>query len=170
MVTINHHKEMAKLSKHEAIGVSTVLVVTFAFLFFGNYIFNKAESVTDKKVTEDATVVGEVFGSPNLEVKDLAAGSGAEVKNGDTVSVHYVGMLTDRSKFDSSYDRGEPISFTVGSGQLIRGFDTGVVGMQVGGKRQLTIPPELGYGAAAAGAIPANSTLIFEVELVKIEN
>lgn len=159
---------MAKLSKHEAIGVGTALVVTFVVLFFGNHIFNRAVPATGTKVVEGAAV-GEVFDSPSLEIKDLVSGSGTAVKNGDTVSVHYIGTFTDGSKFDSSYDRGEPISFAVGSGQLIRGFDAGVVGMQVGGKRQLTIPPELGYGAEAAGAIPANSTLVFEVELVSIQ-
>ncbi|MDO8483293.1 MAG: FKBP-type peptidyl-prolyl cis-trans isomerase [bacterium] len=98
----------------------------------------------------------------------MQLGVGDSVKNGDTISVHYLGKLMDGTKFDSSYDRGEPISFTVGSGALIKGFDSGVVGMQVGGKRKLTIPSELAYGAQGSGVIPPNSTIVFEVELVKI--
>ena len=161
---------MAKLSKHEAIGVGTALIVTFAVLFFGNYIFNKASAPADNENTIQAVAAGEASDSEGLLTEDMTLGSGGAVKSGDTISVHYIGRLTDGTKFDSSYDRGEPITFTVGSGGIIKGFDSGVVGMQVGGKRKLTIPPELGYGAQESGAIPANSTIIFEVELVKIGN
>ncbi len=161
---------MAQLSKHEAIGVGTALLVTFAVLFLGNHIFNKASAPVEKTATAQSAAAGEFSDSPVLGVEDITLGNGVPVKSGDTVSVHYIGMLSDGKKFDSSYDRGEPIIFTVGSGQLIKGFDNGVVGMQVGGKRKLTIPPEFGYGAQAVGSIPANSTIIFEVELVKIGN
>ena len=103
------------------------------------------------------------------EIKDTQTGEGPEAKAGDTVDVHYVGTLTDGKKFDSSRDRGRPFSFTLGKGQVIRGWDVGVAGMQVGGKRVLTIPPEEGYGArGAGGVIPPNATLVFEVELMGI--
>ena len=104
-----------------------------------------------------------------LEVQELAAGSGAAAAAGNTVHVHYTGWLTDGKKFDSSHDRGETFKFKLGAGQVIKGWDQGVAGMQPGGKRKLTIPPELGYGARGfPGAIPPNATLVFEVELVKI--
>lgn len=105
----------------------------------------------------------------NLKIEDLTVGTGAEAKSGNTVQVNYVGTLTDGTKFDSSYDRNQPFEFSLGAGQVIQGWDQGVAGMKVGGKRKLTIPPSLGYGAQAVGTIPANSTLIFEVELVTVK-
>ncbi|MCB9539774.1 MAG: FKBP-type peptidyl-prolyl cis-trans isomerase [Myxococcales bacterium] len=105
----------------------------------------------------------------SLKIEDLTVGSGAEAKAGDTVAVHYTGWLTNGTKFDSSKDRGRPFSFPLGAGRVIRGWDEGVAGMKVGGHRKLTIPPELGYGAAgAAGVIPPHATLVFEVELLEI--
>jgi FKBP-type peptidyl-prolyl cis-trans isomerase FkpA len=104
-----------------------------------------------------------------LQSEDLRAGQGAEAQSGKTVSVHYTGTLTDGKKFDSSRDHGRPFTFTLGGGQVIKGWDQGVVGMRVGGIRKLTIPPELGYGERGfPGAIPPNSTLIFEVELLDV--
>ncbi len=104
-----------------------------------------------------------------LKSEDLTAGTGAEAVAGKNVSVHYTGTLTDGSKFDSSHDRGEPFRFRLGAGQVIQGWDQGVVGMKVGGKRRLTIPPELGYGARGfPPVIPPNSTLVFEVELLGV--
>ena len=110
-------------------------------------------------------------GAGELVIEDLAAGSGATAGNGDVVKVHYTGWLTDGTKFDSSLDRGQPFAFRLGDGRVIQGWEQGVAGMQVGGKRRLTIPPELAYGDrdVGGGLIPANSTLIFEVELVGIE-
>lgn len=106
-----------------------------------------------------------------LKIEVLKEGSGDRVtKKGDTISVHYVGTLTDGTKFDSSVDRGEPFSFTVGAGQVIRGWDEGLLGMKVGEKRKLTIPSEMGYGSRGAGAfIPPNATLVFETELMDIK-
>lgn len=111
----------------------------------------------------------EVVSASGLKHVDLAAGSGDEAGAGKTVEVHYTGWLENGRKFDSSVDRGTPFSFKLGAGQVIRGWDEGVAGMKVGGKRRLTIPPELGYGArGAGGVIPPNAVLIFEVELLKV--
>ncbi|MCK5092945.1 MAG: FKBP-type peptidyl-prolyl cis-trans isomerase [Gammaproteobacteria bacterium] len=105
-----------------------------------------------------------------LKYIDLETGDGAEATGpGQTVIVHYTGWLEDGTKFDSSMDRDDPFSFPLGVGFVIKGWDEGVVGMKVGGKRKLTIPPEIGYGATGAGgAIPPNATLVFEVELLEI--
>lgn len=105
-----------------------------------------------------------------LKVEDLVVGTGAEAVSGKRVTVNYSGTLIDGTKFDSSYDRGTPFSFNLGAGEVIKGWDLGVAGMKVGGKRKLTIPPQFGYGASGAGSIiPPNATLIFEVELLKVE-
>ena len=104
-----------------------------------------------------------------LKYEDLVEGAGATAANGHQVSVHYTGWLVDGTKFDSSVDRGQPFGFALGRGSVIRGWDEGVAGMKVGGKRKLTIPPQLGYGTrGAGGVIPPNATLVFEVELLGI--
>ena len=109
-------------------------------------------------------------GAGFLEIEDLQVGEGIEVANGDQVTVHYTGWLIDGTKFDSSLDRGKPFTFELGARQVIQGWDRGVRGMQVGGIRKLTIPPELAYGdrAVGGGLIPANSTLVFEIKLLEI--
>jgi FKBP-type peptidyl-prolyl cis-trans isomerase FkpA len=112
----------------------------------------------------------------SLQIEDTVVGSGAEARAGQNVRVHYTGWLHDPTaanmrgrKFDSSKDRGQPFSFGLGQGQVIRGWDEGVQGMKVGGIRVLTIPPEMGYGArGAGGVIPPNATLVFEVELLGV--
>ena len=104
-----------------------------------------------------------------LKIEDLEVGQGAEAKAGDRVTVHYVGTLTDGSKFDSSRDRGRGFTFALGAGQVIKGWDRGVAGMKIGGKRKLTIGPDLAYGARGfPPVIPPNSTLVFEVELLQV--
>ena len=104
-----------------------------------------------------------------LQYWTIVEGKGATAVAGKDVKVHYTGWLTDGKKFDSSVDRGEPFIFPLGAGRVIRGWDEGVAGMKVGGKRQLRIPPELGYGArGAGGVIPPNATLIFDVELLDV--
>ncbi len=105
-----------------------------------------------------------------LQIEDLKPGTGAEARTGLKVTVHYVGTLTDGSKFDSSRDRGEGFSFKLGAGQVIKGWDEGVAGMKVGQIRKLTIPPELAYGARGfPPVIPPNATLVFEVELLSVK-
>jgi len=107
-------------------------------------------------------------GGGTLVVEDLVVGTGATAAIGDTLTVNYVGTLTNGTKFDSSYDRGTPYVFQVGAGRVIVGWDQGVPGMKVGGKRRLTIPPDLAYGSRGQGVIPPNATLLFDVDLVSI--
>jgi FKBP-type peptidyl-prolyl cis-trans isomerase len=105
-----------------------------------------------------------------LIIEELTVGTGAAATAGQHVTVHYTGWLTDGTKFDSSKDRGDPFDFPLGKGHVIKGWDEGVAGMQIGGKRKLTIPPAMGYGArGAGGVIPPNAVLVFEVELLKVE-
>lgn len=122
----------------------------------------------DNKETKnmgDQTVTTE----SGLKYVDMVVGTGRQPEVGDTASVHYTGWLADGKKFDSSVDRKEPFSFRVGAGQVIKGWDEGVMGMKIGGKRKLTIPPQLGYGArGAGGVIPPNATLTFDVELLDL--
>ena len=104
-----------------------------------------------------------------LKIEDLQIGTGKEATGKTKITVHYTGWLTNGKKFDSSVDRGQPFSFTLGAGQVIAGWDQGFAGMKVGGKRKLTIPPHMGYGEhGAGGVIPPNATLIFEVELLAV--
>lgn len=111
----------------------------------------------------------EVTTASGLKYIDVVVGTGREAAAGNLATVHYTGWLTNGKKFDSSVDRRDPFSFPIGAGQVIRGWDEGVAGMKVGGKRKLTIPPDLGYGArGAGGVIPPNATLVFDVELLDV--
>ncbi|WP_390821145.1 FKBP-type peptidyl-prolyl cis-trans isomerase [Tuwongella immobilis] len=103
-----------------------------------------------------------------MKIEDLTIGDGAIAEPGKTLDVHYTGTLTNGEVFDSSVPRGKPFTFRLGSGQVIQGWEQGLSGMKVGGKRRLTVPPLLGYGQRDMGKIPANSTLIFEIELLKV--
>jgi peptidylprolyl isomerase/FKBP-type peptidyl-prolyl cis-trans isomerase FkpA len=106
----------------------------------------------------------------DLQKEDLVVGTGTEAVAGKDVTVHYVGILQNGTKFDASRDHGQPFTFTLGAGQVIKGWDVGVVGMKVGGKRKLTIPSEMGYGArGAGGVIPPNATLVFDIELLDVK-
>ncbi|MQA99245.1 MAG: FKBP-type peptidyl-prolyl cis-trans isomerase [Actinobacteria bacterium] len=110
----------------------------------------------------------EIETDSGLKIEDIECGDGAEAEGDSTVVAHYVGTLENGTTFDSSRD-GDPVPFTLGVGQLIPGFEEGIRGMKEGGVRKLTIPPELGYGAAGQGDIPPDSTLIFEIELISVE-
>jgi peptidylprolyl isomerase len=124
---------------------------------------------TPDKAVEPVAAGSEVKTPSGLAYTDLVKGNGAAPVAGTVVTVHYTGWLTDGRKFDSSVDRGEPFKFRIGAGEVIPGWDEGVMSMKVGGKRKLVIPPQLGYGAAGAGGvIPPNATLIFEVELLDV--
>ena len=111
----------------------------------------------------------EVTTPSGLKYTDLVVGTGASPRTGQTATVHYTGTLTDGTKFDSSVDKGKPYEFPLGQGVVIRGWDEGVATMKVGGKRRLVVPPVLGYGATPRSKIPANSTLVFEVELLGVK-
>jgi FKBP-type peptidyl-prolyl cis-trans isomerase len=120
--------------------------------------------------SEQGSTPQEVTTSSGLSYVDHVIGTGALAVAGKTTTVHYTGWLTNGQKFDSSVDRGQPFSFPLGSGRVIKGWDEGVQGMKVGGKRKLTIPSALGYGArGAGGVIPPNATLIFDVELLGVQ-
>lgn len=127
----------------------------------------KESQPVPEKSAEPQTPAGAVKTASGLSYTDLVAGTGAAPTSGKNVTVHYTGWLEDGKKFDSSLDRGQPFVFRIGAGEVIPGWDEGVMSMKVGGKRKLIIPAQLGYGAAGAGGvIPPNATLIFEVELL----
>jgi FKBP-type peptidyl-prolyl cis-trans isomerase FkpA len=109
------------------------------------------------------------MGEKELKIEDLKTGKGEGVKEGNKVVVHYTGILEDGTKFDSSYDRDQPFETAIGAGYVIRGWDLGIIGMKVGGKRKLTIPYQYGYGKYGTDSIPGFATLIFEIELLEIK-
>lgn len=155
----------------KAISVIAILVILVAL----GYVFSIRNAPPGKMINnlvnppkdgEVATGIPPMPGDEKLVKKDVVVGNGAEVKFGDMVTVNYVGTLENGTKFDSSYDRKQPFSFQIGAGGVIRGWELGVLGMKVGGKRELVIPPELGYGSQANGPIPANSVLKFSIELL----
>ncbi len=151
------------------IAVALAVVVVLGFFMFG--AVNPLATAPASEVAGESVTVPTIQTTSETDsmITDTQVGTGAEVVVGSTVVVHYEGRLTDGTVFDSSIPRGQPFSFTVGAGQVIQGWEQGLLGMKVGGKRTLTIPPELGYGAqAVGGVIPANSTLVFDIELLEV--
>ncbi len=145
-----------------------VLIVGLVLAFAHKPTLDTANKQPSKQTTnqEKKIVTPE---TTQLQSTDEVVGTGDEAVAGKSVSVNYLGTLTDGTKFDSSYDRNQPFEFKLGGGQVIQGWDQGVAGMKVGGKRKLVIPASLGYGAQANGSIPANSTLVFEIELLAVK-
>ena len=144
------------------VGLLVAIILLGGIIFFFNHPIDKVNQ--DKQLIKNNKPM-------ELEIKTTAAGSGErKTKNGDKIAVHYTGKLTDGTKFDSSLDRGTPFEFQIGQGMVIAGWDKGLLDMQVGEKRTLTIPADMGYGAQGAGGIiPPNATLIFDVELMAIK-
>jgi FKBP-type peptidyl-prolyl cis-trans isomerase len=129
-----------------------------------------ADTPTTAEPAKSATGASETAKVTKLQIKDQKVGKGPAAKDGNTVSVHYTGWLLDGTKFDSSRDRDQPFSFTLGQGGVIKGWDKGVVGMKAGGKRELVIPPDMAYGKRGSPPkIPPNAPLKFDIELLKIE-
>jgi FKBP-type peptidyl-prolyl cis-trans isomerase len=175
------------------IAIAIAVAAAVALLFFGSRIFSLLDttktvgtvgtttpdqtqvttnqnSMDTSNQSADTTTTPVPANITELGVRDITVGTGAEAKAGNMVTVNYVGKLTNGTVFDASANHGTTgFSFPLGAGQVIKGWDQGVAGMKVGGKRELVIPASLGYGAQSVGSIPANSTLIFEVELTAIK-
>jgi len=153
---------MKKLTKNQWIAVFTGIIVVTFFLFGGMIVdlFSRPNPNPVSNITTPET---------GVEKEDLVLGQGAIAAVGNTVTVDYIGTLADGKVFDSSIDRRQPFTFQLGVGQVIRGWDEGVQGMRVGGKRKLIIAPDFGYGGQTVGPIPANSILVFEVELLDVK-
>lgn len=167
----------------KALGITVGVVIVAAAVAYFMFDYRNKSADADRRaerqtVPPPATPMENTSGDKRSEPEErfidmkvdiLRPGSGEGAKAGNTVTVHYTGTLETGQKFDSSRDRGEPFSFKLGAGAVIRGWDAGLVGIKVGEKRRLTVPPELGYGSRGAGAIiPPNATLIFEVEMLTI--
>ncbi len=156
------------------IAVAIALIIVIATFFFGVNIFTLFSFGSNNQVQQTNTVAKKTVSTPTVTIKkfsitDVVVGTGAVAKSGDKISVQYVGKFTDGKTFDSSAAHGgKPFRFVLGAGQVIAGWDKGIVGMKVGGTRILEIPPALGYGDRAFGPIPANSSLIFEVKLLDV--
>ena len=153
-----------------SVNIPRPIIALSTLLVFAALACSGDDTDEDQTSSKAETTPEIIATDSGLQYQDLVAGDGAEIQAGDTANMHYTGWLVDGTKFDSSLDRGEPFEFTLGVGSVIKGWDEGVAGMRVGGKRKLTIPPDLGYGARGAGdVIPPNATLIFEVELLAIK-
>lgn len=142
------------------------IIIGFLIFTLVNNKNNNSNKWTEVQTNPTNNMTDEI--KKPLDIKVLEEGSGPEIKNGDKATVHYTGTFENGTKFDSSVDRNEPFSFTLGAGQVIKGWDLGVSGMKVGERRKLIVQPEYGYGSNDYYTIPGNSVLIFEVELLKI--
>ena len=151
---------MKTLNKNEWIAVIISIFVVGFFFIFGQGLVSMFTSKTSQNMMSQ---------TPQVTISDEVIGAGDLALSGNRVVVHYTGRFVDGKVFDSSVTRGEPFQFVLGVGQVIKGWDEGIVGMKVGGKRIISVPSELGYGANDYGPIPGGSTLVFEVELLKVE-
>ena len=143
-----------------------IVIVIILIIAGGFYLLMQPRSNVKQEQQQNSTSY-EIQG---MKVEILKEGTGDGAQKGDGIEVHYVGTLTNGTKFDSSVDRNEPFPYVLGKNQVIQGWELGLVGMKVGEKRRLTIPPELGYGARGAGSvIPPNATLVFDIEMLKID-
>jgi FKBP-type peptidyl-prolyl cis-trans isomerase len=154
----------------------TKYIVAIVIILAVTAVYALAQSATRKSATSNTTAPTKVTGNgvrtpSGLVYWDIRIGNGELAKEGSHVRVHYTGWLTNGKKFDSSVDAGQPFDFTIGNGEVIKGWEEGVSGMKVGGKRQLRIPPALGYGAEGTpgGPIPPNANLIFDVQLLQVQ-
>jgi FKBP-type peptidyl-prolyl cis-trans isomerase len=155
---------MKKMNRNEWVAVFASLGL-LTYLFYSApliSLFNNDNQSASNTNTNQMPTTG-------VQTNDVTVGSGNVAEPGDRITAHYVGVLTNGQVFDSSRDRNAPISFTLGVGQVIRGWDEGIKGMREGGKRVLTIAPDYGYGSEGAGAIPPDSTILFEVEVLEVE-
>lgn len=159
-----------KIKTYQWIAIVAAVLIVFIFFGFDRIFSSLIWSENSEEILLQENVTKDVMDNNGLKIEDVVLGTGVEALPGTLVFVHYLGTFTNGVKFDSSYDRGEPIQFVLGSGYVIKGWDQGLVGMKVGGKRKLIISPELGYGSTARGPIPPNSTLLFDVELVRVES
>ncbi len=153
------------MKKHHVIGLLGVVVIIVVVIAVTVGVHRSAKAPATN-ASSSSNKGGSVM---DLQKTDEVVGTGAEAVAGKQVTVNYTGTLTNGTVFDSSYSRNQPFAFQLGAGQVIKGWDEGVVGMKVGGKRKLVIPPSLGYGNQTAGTIPPNSTLIFDIQLVSVQ-
>ena len=163
-------------SERGFIGTTVVMIGVLLIIWLGIWWYmNTVDNTPTGPVPEESAAVPATGGSVpvtlegGLIIEDTQVGAGDEAKPGMTLSMHYTGTLDDGTVFDSSRTRNQPFEFTLGSGQVIQGWEKGIAGMKVGGERKLTIPPAMGYGSNSAGSIPPNSTLHFEVELLGVK-
>lgn len=161
---------MKKLGKNEKTAVFVSLSVILFFFAAASVVGFISSGRTSDTIGDTASIGDLPININGMTITDTVIGTGEEAVAGKMITVHYTGTLQDGTKFDSSLDRGQPFQFILGAGQVIQGWEQGFVGMKVGGKRTLVIPPELAYGENGIGPIPPDSTLIFEVELLAVDS
>jgi peptidylprolyl isomerase len=177
-----HHKETRMFKRASALALAAAVLAAGCAASTKESSSSSSSTSTTAKVTPvptaetpagaptDAAAGAKVHKlASGLQYQDVVVGSGKMAEAGMNVSIHYTGTLTDGTKFDSSLDRGEPLHFQIGAGNMIKGMEDGVTGMRIGGKRKLTIPPDMAYGAAGRPGIPPNATLLFDVELLDVK-